>query len=131
MVFGMILIAGTVPFIRPNCKNNASVYKEILKKHVVPNSSTAINQPVVLMQDNGPCHTVMSIKTFLSAEDVTVMECPGQIENIWKLVSEKAKEKNQRNIEEWTNLKGELDKISVAEYKKFISSYSKRCQAII
>ena len=76
-------------------------YKEILKKYVVPNLRTAINQPAVFMQDNASCHTV---KSFLSEEDVTVMEWPAQsadinpIENVWKLLNERANEKNPRNI---------------------------------
>ena len=54
------------------------------------------------MQNNIPCHTVKSVKTFLSEKDVTVMEWPVQIpdmnpiENVWKLLNERAKEKNQR-----------------------------------
>ena len=53
------------------------------------------------MQDNAPCHTANSVKTFLSEEDVTVMEWPGQspdmnpIENVWKLLNGRAKEKIQ------------------------------------
>ena len=67
---------------------------------------TAINQPTVFMQDNAPSHTAKSVKTFLSEEDVTVMEWPAQssdmnhIENIWKLLDERAKEKNPRNVED-------------------------------
>ena len=105
MVFGMISAAGTGPLVRLHDKINIIVYKEILKKHV-PNLRTAINQPAVLMQDNDPCHTAKSVKTFLSEEDVTVMEWPVQnpdmnpIENVWKLLNERAKEKNPRNIEE-------------------------------
>ena len=57
---------------------NATVYKEILRKPVVPNLRTAINQPPVFMQDNAPCYTAKSFKTFLSEEDVTVMEWPAQ-----------------------------------------------------
>ena len=124
---------GTGPLVRLHIKTNATVYKEILKKHVVPNLRTAINQPFVLMQNNGPCHTSKSVKTFLSEEYVTVMEWPAQspdmnpFENVWKLLNERAKEKNPRNVEElWINLKGEWEKIFVDECKTFIHSCSKR-----
>ena len=75
---------------------------------------TAINQPAVFMQNNAPCHTVKSVKTFLSEDDVTAMECPAQnrdmnpIETVWKLLNERIKEKNLWNDEElWITLKGE------------------------
>ena len=42
-------------------KINATVYKEILKKYVIPNLRTAVNQPVVFMQDNPSCHTAKSV----------------------------------------------------------------------
>ena len=105
MVFGMISIAVTGPLVRLHGKINASVYKEILKKHV-PNLRTAINQPAVFMQDNAPCNTAKSVKTFLSVEDVIVMEWPIQspdmnpIENVCKLLNERAKEKIPRIIKE-------------------------------
>ena len=54
------------------------------------------------------------------------------IENVWKLLNERAKEKNPRNVEElWTYLKGKWEKISVDECKIFIRSCSRRCQAVI
>ena len=77
----------------------------MLKKRIVPNLRTAINQPGVFMQDNTPCHTAKFVKTFLSEEGVTVIERPAQspdmnpIENFWKLLNEIAKEKNPRNVE--------------------------------
>ena len=90
------------------------------------------------MQVNVSCHTAKSVKAFLSEEDVSVMEWPVQspdvnpIENIWKLLNERAKEKNPRNVEElWTNLKGEWEKISVDECKTLIHLCSKRCQIVI
>ena len=76
-----------------------------MKKHVVPDLRTAINQPTVFMQDNTLCHTAKSVKISLSEEDVTVMEWSAQspdmepMENVWKLLSERAKEKNPSNIE--------------------------------
>ena len=90
------------------------------------------------MQDSGLCHTAKSVKTFLFQEDVTVMKRPAQspdmnpTENVWKLLNERDKEKNPRNIEgRWTNLKEEWEKISVDECKTLIHSYSKIYQAVI
>ena len=138
MVFGLISVAGTGPLVRLHSKINATVYIEILKKTRHIFLGTAINQPAVFMQDNTPCYTAKSFKTFLSEEDVTLMEWPAQspdmnpIENVWKLVNERDKEKNPRNIEElWTNLKGEWEKVSVDEYKTLIRPCSKRGQDVI
>ena len=116
IVFCMISAAGTQLLVRLLGKINATVYKEILKQFV-PNLRTTINQPAVFMQDNAPYHTVKSVKTFLSEEDVTVMEWPAQspdmnpIENVWKLLNERAKEKKPRNV-------GELTTDSICSNKK-------------
>ena len=111
-VFKMISLPGRGHIVRLYGKINSTLYKEILKKHAVPNLRTAINQPAVFMQDNAPCHSAKYVKTFLSEEDVTVMAWSAQslhmnpIENDWKLLNERTKEKNPRNVEElWTNFK--------------------------
>ena len=101
MVFGIISEAGT-GLVRLYSKINTTVYKVILEKHVVPNLRTKINQPALLMQNNA----AKSVETILSEEEVTAMEWPAQspdmnpIENVWKLLNERAKEKNPRNVEE-------------------------------
>ena len=101
MVFDMISTSGTGPLVRLHSKMNTTVYKEVLKKHVVPNMRTAINQLAIFIQDNAPCHTAKSVKTFLYEEDVTVMEWSAQspdinpTENVWKLQNERPKKKIQ------------------------------------
>ena len=124
MDFGMIAAAGKERLVRLYNKINTTVFKDILKKHVILNLRIAFNQPIVFMQDNASCHSAKSVKTFLSEEDVTATELPAQslhinpIENVWKLLNERAKEKIPKNVEEqWTNLKGEWEKISVDECK--------------
>ena len=57
------------------------------------------------------------VKTFLSEEDVTVMEWPAQspemdlIENVWKLLNERVNENNkkkrQRTMDEYEKRMGE------------------------
>ena len=86
-----------------------------------------INQLYLFMQDNDPYHPAKSVKTFLSEEDVTVVEWPAEspdmnpIENVWKLLSERVKEKNPRNVEElWTNLKGEWEKIWIQDINSLV-----------
>ena len=123
MVFGMITNDSTGLLVRLLCKIIEIVYKEILKK-CVPNLRNAINQPAVFMQENAPCNTAKSVKTFLSEEDFTVITWPAQspdmnpIENVWNLLNERAKEKNLRNVEELTNLKGKWEKICVDRCKR-------------
>ena len=90
-MFGMISAAGTGTLIRLHGKINTTVYKEILKKHVL-NLRIAFNQSTVFMQDNDPCHTA---KTWM----LLLWSGPAQrpdmnpIENVRKLLNEKAKEK--------------------------------------
>ena len=104
MVFDMNSAAGTEPLVRLHARINATIYKEILKTHV-PNLRTAISQLAVFMQDNALCHIAKSVKIFLSEEDVIVMEWPAQspdmnpIENVWKLLNERSKKNNPRNVE--------------------------------
>ena len=90
------------------------------------------------MQDNTPCHTAKSTKTFFAKENITVMDWPPQspdlnpIENVWELLNERSKKRNPSNVNElWTYLKEEWKKISVEEIMTLINSCSRRCQAVI
>ena len=60
MVFGMISTAGTGTLMRLHGKINATIYKDLLRKHV-PNLRTAINQPAVFMPDNVLCYIAKSV----------------------------------------------------------------------
>ena len=64
----MISAAGKRPLVRLQGNFKATAYKEILKKRVIPNLRTEINQTVVFMQYYAPCHTAKSVKTFLPWE---------------------------------------------------------------
>ena len=74
LVFGMISAAGPRSLVRLHGRINASVYKELLKQHVLSTLRTSVNQPAVFMQDNAPCHIAKSIKAFFAEENMTVMD---------------------------------------------------------
>ena len=138
MVFGMISAAGPGPLVRLHGRINEAVYKEMLRQHVLPTLRSAANQPTIFMQDNAPCHTAKSIKTFFTEEILTVMDWPAQspdmnpIENVRTLLNERIKNRNPSNVEElWTYLKQEWEKISVDECSNLINSCGRRCQAVI
>ena len=58
------------------------------------------------MLNNALCYTAKSVKTFLSEEAVIAIKWPAQspvinpMESVWRLLNERAKEKNPRNVEE-------------------------------
>ena len=71
-----------------NAKMNAAMYREVLEKHLKP--SLRKTGCSVFMQDGAPCHTARSIKEWLTASKVPVLEWVGNspdcnpIENLWK-----------------------------------------------
>ena len=73
--FGLIAAFGSELLLRFHSKINATVYKEVLKKHDVPNLRTAINQLALFMQDNAPSKTAKFDKIFLSEKDVYGVGC--------------------------------------------------------
>ena len=52
----MISSAGVGPVIRFHGNINASVYKELLCKHVLPHLHKVTVETRIFMQDNAPCH---------------------------------------------------------------------------
>ena len=57
------------------------------------------------MQDNVPCHKAKTL-SFLEEEGIAVMKWPPQgpdmnpIENVWKIIREKAQNRNLQNIDD-------------------------------
>lgn len=135
MVWGVMSAAGCGLLIRLQGGINAEVYKQILRQHAVPSLRSSLYQPAIFMQDNAPCHTAKKVKTFLDEEEVETMRWPPQspdlnpIENIWKIVGERAQFQCPKNQEElWQCLHAEWSAITPAFCKKLVDSCAKRCQ---
>jgi transposase len=90
------------------------------------------------MQDNVPCHKAKKVMDFLREQNVETLNWPphspdlNHIENIWKIIGERALKTNPRNQEGlWSLLKVEWNKITPPFCRSLISSCSRRCQAVI
>ena len=138
MVWGIISAAGTSPLVRLRGRINGKVYRQILRQHALPYLRNAGIKNPIFMQNNAPCHTYKKIKSFFIGEKVEVMEWPAQsldlnpIENVWKIIGERARRKNPRNQEElWREIELEWKAITPSYCSQLISSCSKRCQEVI
>lgn len=137
MVWGMISAAGVGPLVRLYGKVNANVYKQLLDQTVVEYLHSTSDE-AIFMQDNAPCHKAKKVLDFLEQKGISTFEWPPQspdlnpIENVWKLVGERARKNNPKNQDElWRFLKIEWNKITPSFCKDLVNSCNRRCQAVI
>lgn len=138
MVWGMISSKGVGPIVRLFGTVNAEIYKQLLQQHVIGSLDLVSNQPSIFMQDNAPCHKAKKVMSYLEDEGVEVMDWPAQspdlnpIENVWKIIGERAQTRNPQNQNHlWDLLKEEWEKITPNFCKKLIQSCSQRCNEVI
>ena len=92
---------------------NAKVYKEVLKKELLPFVRT--HEIDYFLHDGAPCHTAKSVKKWLEDSGVNVIgPWPGSspdlnpIENLWVNMKMKVAEQNPTSLE---NLKPIVEKV--------------------
>ena len=117
---------------------NASVYKQLLRQHAFPHLRKGTVETPIFMQDNAPCYKAKTVLSFLEEERIAVMKWPPQrpdtntIENVWKIIGEKAQNRNPQNIDDlWGFLKEEWESITNTFCKKLISSCGRRYNEVI
>ena len=99
---------GQLYFVEKNAKMNAAMYQQVLQRHLKP--SLRQTGCSVFMQDGAPCHTAKSIKAWLAASEVPVLDWVGNspdcnpIENLWRgLKREVNKLGAASNLDDLTN----------------------------
>ena len=138
IVWGVISAAGTGPLVRLHGRINGEVYKQIIRQHALPYLRSSSVQSPIFMQDNAPCHSCKKVKSFFTEEELNVMDWAAQspdlnpIENVWKVIGERAQRKNPKNQDElWKFLELEWSAVTPSFCRKLINSCSKRCQEVI
>ena len=77
-------------------------YKKVLETRLLPQIRDwfADGEKFHFMQNGAPCHTAKSIKSFLEAKKIPLLDWPGNspdmnpIENLWEIVKRKMKSEN-------------------------------------
>ena len=125
MVWGKISSAEVGPIVRLHGNINASVYKEYLHQHVLPHLCKGAVKIPIFMQDNALCHKAKTVLSVLEEKRIPVMKWPPQspdmnpIENVWKIIGEKAQIRNPQNIDD---LQDFLKKNGKYQYHLFVRS---------
>ena len=70
----MISSAGVGPIVRFHGNINASVDKERLHQHILPNLRKGTVETSISMQDNAPCYKAKTVLSFLEEEEIAVMK---------------------------------------------------------
>ena len=116
MVWGMISSAVVGPIVRFHGNMNTSVYKEILRQHALRHLHKGTVETPIFMQDNASYNKTITVLSFLKEEGIAVMKWPLQSpdmnpqENIWKIIGEKALNRNPpNNVDLWDFLKEEWE----------------------
>ena len=81
-------------------------YLDILKNSMEPHAFESMPINWTFMQDNDPKHTARSVKNWLAAEQIKVLEWPAQspdlnpIENLWNDVKVQIQNKKFTNFDQ-------------------------------
>ena len=106
MVFDMSSAQGTTPLVHLNSRVNATVYKNLLDEHVLPNFDNSRLADPIFMQDNAPCHNAKSVLNYLQEQNVELLDWPPQtpdlnsIESLWKTLGENVMARDPTNTED-------------------------------
>ena len=126
IVWGMTSSTEIGPIVRFHGNINASVYKELL---ALPQLRKGTVETPIFMQDNAPCYKAKTVLSFLEKKGIGIMN---HQENGWKIIREKAQDRNPQNIDDlWGFLKEEWESITTFLCKKLINSCGRSCNELI
>ena len=130
---------GVGVFHRYNGSLNAARYKKILIRPMKNSREDLFGDGELIFQhDNAPCHTALSIKTYLANKKIPVMTWPpsspdlNPIENLWEILNDQTKDRKPKNEDELYELMSDAwESIDDDILHKLVESMPKRCAAVI
>ena len=104
MYWGMFSSLGTGPLVLIKGTINQHRYIKILEEHLLPYIAKNNLTNFKFVQDNAPCHSAKSVKTWLKSQNLSVIDWPLQspdlncIKNLWSIIKNKVKKENHQNL---------------------------------
>jgi len=98
MFWGCFSKIGLGPLVALEGSQTADTYISLLEDVLLPELEAA-EGPMVLMQDNAPCHKAKKVNTFLERHQLETLEWPAQspdmnpIENLWAVIKARRQKK--------------------------------------
>jgi transposase len=142
MAWGCITFSGVGKILKVSHKINAEEYREVLNKGLIKtlDMHNLDFSNTVFMHDNAPCHTSASVKEWLKAQHVKVLDWPANspdmnpIEHVWKYLEKRVRtySLSSSSLEElWVILEREWYKIPKDYIESLYISMCERVEAII
>ncbi len=138
MIWGAMSSSGVCPLCFLKTNVTATVYQEMLEHFMFPSADQLFEDAdFIFQQDLAPAHTAKSTKSWLNDCGVGVLDWPANspdlnIENLWRIVKRKMRNKRPKNADELkATVKETWAFIPPQQCYKLITSVPRRIETVI
>ena len=140
MIWGCFSKSGTGKVRLCEERMNQAKYRVVLEEDLLPSAQMLYpnSDDWIFQQDNAPCHTAKSVKSWMEEKNIRILTWPAQspdinpIENLWNTMKRKMENHKPSNKAELFDfLRLEWETITQDECERLVESIPSRIRAVI